>query len=111
MSDVEKHAGYLQVVLFDGTVMAEEKFDRIAIDYLRGQRAVQLLTKVKEHLLLHRHAHRLTLRGRTYLACLRHSTVIHHQPMIVYYDVTKVLDKLASLSDTLDPLKKKDPMW
>jgi hypothetical protein len=111
MSDIEKHSDHLKVILFDGTVMAEERFDRIASDYLKGQRAVPLLAKVKEYLILHQHMHRLTLRGRTYLACLRHHAVIHHQPVVVAYDMTKVLDKLASLSDSLDPPKKKELMW
>lgn len=50
-------------MLFSGTILPEERFDRLAVDHLRAHGNLKLFAQVTEQLFLRQHAYRLELRA------------------------------------------------
>jgi len=100
-----KHVEYLLVVLHSGPVMAEERFDRLALDHLRHHQATDQLKAIKEAMLLGQQAYRLVLRGRPYLARLRLAGSVDGLAVMTTHDVGTVLGMLAALVGDPPPPK------
>lgn len=101
MSVDPKHIEYLSVVLYSLGVVAEERFDKMAIDYLRHFKATSQLNAIKSYLLDHQHAHRLELRGKLYLVRTRINTHVENIAVVTMGDVIYVLERFAMLHEEL----------
>ncbi len=104
-----KHVEYLLVALHAAYIMAEERFDHLALDYLRRHRAAGQLKAIKNAMLLQEQAYRLVLRGKPYLARLRLSGTVDNIAVMKVHDVAAVLDGLARLAG--DSPAKKSHYW
>jgi len=101
-----QHVEYLLVVLHSGPVMAEEQFDRLALDHLRHFRAAVRLTAIKGQMIAGGHACRLVLRGKPYLARLRLAGAVDNLAVMTVADVGTVLAKVAALAGDPPPKQR-----
>lgn len=99
------HAAYLLTALQSFGVLAEERFDALAVEHLRRHRLAHRVAAVKSQMLLDGAAYRVELRGRAYLCRLRlaDETDACGRPLVVAWDVGALLDALCRAADGGDP--------
>lgn len=111
MTPDPKHVEYLSVVLYSLAIVAEDRFDRLALEYLRHFQASSQLDAIKTYLLDHQHAHRLELRGKLYLVRTRINTHIENIAVMTMGDVVYVLERFAMLHEELTQPQAKRQRW